>query len=65
MSTKPNIAFDKANDDAVEKTTLAANGQPRHDIYPEINSRFKSVLMWLGLGFIVTVVLIQQFSGYN
>ena len=65
MTTKPDITFDKANENAVAKTSLAANGQASRDIYPEINSRFKSVLMWLGLGFIVAVVLIQQFSGYN
>ncbi len=62
MKTKPDMAFDKANDDTIAK---AADWQPRHDIYPEINSRFKSVLIWLGLGFIVAVVLIQQYSGYN
>lgn len=62
MTTKTDIAFDKANDDTL---AIAADRQPKHNIYPEINSRFKTVIMWLGLGFIVAVVLIQQYSGYN
>lgn len=34
-------------------------------IYPEVNDRMKGACIWLGLVFVVLVVLMQQFSGYS
>lgn len=34
-------------------------------IYPEVNDRIKGACIWLGLVFVVLVVLMQQFSGYS
>jgi hypothetical protein len=39
--------------------------QGKREIYPEVNDRFKGTVLWLGLGFIVLVFLVQHFSGYS
>lgn len=52
---------------AAEAETAPEQGAvlTKRAIYPEVNDRVKGVCIWLGLGFVVLVVLMQQFSGYS
>lgn len=58
MVTEPN------RDESIE-TPSAPPDQPKRDIYPEVNERFKGMIIWLGLGFVLMVFVIQKFSGYS
>jgi hypothetical protein len=52
-----------------EKEELQVKSQPQiqthSELYPAVNERLKRLVGWLGLLFIVAVVLLQQFSGYS
>ncbi len=63
MTTKPSTPGNKAENEDSNKPI--APSQPKRDIYPAVNSRFMGLMLWLGLAFVVGVILIQQFSGYN
>lgn len=61
MTTKPDIDTNKAE----ESQTFSTQPQAKQEIYPEVSGRFKGLVIWLGLGFIVAVFLVQHYSGYN
>ena len=42
-----------------------AQEQSQSELYPAVNERLKRLVGWLGLVFIVAVILVQQFSGYS
>jgi hypothetical protein len=64
MATKPNITVNTAEEG--EPQALADPTQnPKQKIYPEINQRLKDSILWLGLAFVVMVILVQNFSGYS
>jgi len=59
----------KSNDTMTEDTlgsaeTLRNPETPKREIYPEISDKFKGLVIWLGLAFVVIVLILQQFSGY-
>lgn len=62
MMTKPQVDMNK---DEQSHTPNASLAEPERKIYPEVNARFKEVLIWLGLAFVVMVFLVQHFSGYS
>jgi hypothetical protein len=65
MTTKPSIVINKAEDEESQPLNASALDIPKRELYPEVGGRFKAIVMWLGLAFVVMVVLIQQFSGYS
>lgn len=64
MTTEPEISTNKAEDQGLQPL-ITPSPQAKHEIYPEVNARLKGAIVWLGLGFIVMVFLVQQFSGYS
>ena len=52
-----------------ENNDLEPNGataEPiRHEIYPVVSDSVKRIAGWLGVAFIVAVILVQQISGYS
>jgi hypothetical protein len=64
MTTRPDIVTNKDNH---EEPQILANQHPesKRYIYPQVNDRFKGLAIWLGLAFIIMVILVQQFSGYS
>lgn len=44
---------------------LDDNPPTRRELYPQTSDKVKTVVMWLGLGFVVMIILVQQFSGYS
>jgi len=62
MSTKPDFA-DKNFEES--QTSVSDSPEIKREIYPHINERFKGVVIWLGIAFVVVVFLIQKFSGYS
>jgi hypothetical protein len=64
MTTKPNMASHEAENDK-SQAAASAMAQSKRDIYPAVNSRLMGLMLWLGFAFVVGVILIQQFSGYN
>ncbi len=65
MTTKPSIDINKTEDEESQPLNASVLDVPKRKLYPEMNDRFKGVVIWLGLGFVAMVVLIQQFSGYS
>jgi hypothetical protein len=63
MKTKLNITTNKAEDEELHTLTTLPP-QPKREIYPEANDRFKGVFLWLGFAFVVMVFWVQHFSGY-
>jgi hypothetical protein len=61
MTTKPDR--DANNTEASHPVNTPPQAQ--QDIYPEVNGRFKGMIIWLGLAFVVMVFLVQHYSGYN
>lgn len=63
MTTKQDTILNVIEDNQLnnEKNESIA----KQEIYPKMDNRLKVLALWLGLGFVVAVVLIQQFSGYN
>jgi hypothetical protein len=62
MPTKPDFA-DKNFEGS--QTSFSESPEIKREIYPQINERFKGVVIWLGIAFVVVVFLIQKFSGYS
>ncbi len=60
MATKPETATNQI--DELESQTVH---QTKPVVYPQTNERVKGSILWLGLAFIILVVLVQQFSGYS
>ncbi len=52
-----------------ENEELQVNSQaqekPHRELYPEVNEGLKRLVGWLGLVFVLAVILGQQFSGYS
>jgi hypothetical protein len=46
-------------------TLITPSRQTKQEIYPEVSGRFKGMIIWLGLAFVVMVFLVQHYSGYN
>lgn len=63
MTTNPNTSTKKSEDQ--ESKALIPSQQPEQDIYPEVSGRFRGMIIWLGLAFVVMVFLVQHYSGYN
>jgi len=63
MTTRPNLTT--KTDDAKSQAMIASSSESKQEIYPQINDRFKEIVIWLGLAFVLMVFLIQQFSGYS
>jgi hypothetical protein len=62
MTANSNNAVDELK---VDKTEALRNQETvKREIYPEINDKYKGLVIWLGLCFVVIVVIMQQFSGY-
>jgi hypothetical protein len=55
----------KKSEDEESNTLITPSTQTKQEIYPEVNGRLKGMIIWLGLGFIVVVFLVQHYSGYN
>lgn len=53
----PDGALDSAEDLRNQQTV-------NRQIYPEVSDKVKGLAIWLGLGFVAVVVILQQFSGY-
>jgi hypothetical protein len=52
-------------DGALDSTEDLRNQQTvKRQIYPEVSDKVKGLAIWLGLGFVAVVVILQQFSGY-
>jgi hypothetical protein len=63
MTTDTPLVINNAEEDSPSlNTTLEV---PKRELYPETNERIKGAALWLGLAFVVMVVLLQQFSGYS
>lgn len=42
------------------------DNQPiQRELYPQTSDKVKTVVMWLGLGFVIMIILVQQISGYS
>jgi hypothetical protein len=63
MTENPNTSTKKSEDEG--SNTLNPPPQSQQDIYPEVSGRFKGMIIWLGLAFVVMVFLVQHYSGYN
>jgi hypothetical protein len=63
MTTKPSKDMKKADGKGVDD--LVSPPSTKHEVYPEVSGRFKGIVLWLGLAFVVMVFLVQQYSGYN
>jgi hypothetical protein len=56
---------DKMNEDKVDWAEIPRHSETvKRQIYPEVSDKFQGLAIWLGLGFVVVVVILQQFSGY-
>lgn len=64
MRAEKPIAVNKAENEE-SQALISPPPQPKREIYPEVNDRFKGVVVWLGLAFVVMVFLVQYFSGYS
>lgn len=52
-------------DDKADRTEALRNPETvKREIYPEVSDKYKGLVIWLGLAFVVIVVIMQQFSGY-
>jgi hypothetical protein len=65
MTSKPDIGTKDKVEDEQPQPPITSPEQPTPNIYPELSPKLKGALIWLGLGFIVLVFVVQQFSGYN
>lgn len=63
MTTETPLAINNAEEDSQSINTPLE--PPKRALYPEMNERIKGAALWLGLAFVVMVVLLQQFSGYS
>lgn len=59
----------KSNDTMTEDTLGNAEAMRnaetvKREIYPEVSDKYKGLMIWLGIAFVVIVVVLQQFSGY-
>jgi hypothetical protein len=64
MTTKPDIAMNETEAETTQNLN-SPTAQPKRIIYPEASNRFSGIVIWLGLGFVVMVFLVQHFSGYS
>jgi hypothetical protein len=64
MTTRPELVTNK-NESEESQTPITPLQQPKRDVYPEVNGRFMGTILWLGLAFVVMVLLLQYFSGYS
>jgi hypothetical protein len=62
MSEKSNNTMIKGTHDNAE--ALRNQQTVKRQIYPETSDKVKGLAIWLGLGFVAVVVILQQFSGY-
>ncbi|MEQ1739919.1 MAG: hypothetical protein ABL884_08430 [Methyloglobulus sp.] len=66
MTTRPELDTNKDEGEGEEcQTQITPPTQPKREVYPEVNGRFMGAILWLGLAFVVMVLLLQNFSGYS
>jgi cell division protein FtsL len=64
MTTKPDIVTNKTEDNE-SHSAITQPAELKRQIYPEVNSKFTGMLKWFALAFVVMVLIVQYFSGYN
>jgi hypothetical protein len=62
MTVKSNNTMTKDKADRAE--ALRNPKTVKRQIYPEVSDKLKGLAIWLGLAFVVIVLILQQFSGY-